>query len=229
MSSDALPRGGPPLHEPTPTAEEMALVQRLRGEHPEFFRPVCEAETFLLPVPEDDFTAPAWRDFYEEDTALRFLTARKFDFGKTIEMMEKNRQWRLSKKPFLIKPTRRVLATGQMRLLGFAKDGLPVLFSANPEHGAPWLYDDHNPEEFLDGILWFIEELILLCRARGLPARFHQIVDLTNWERKLLKWRHITIPPFAVTQDHYPEVSATLWAVNVPRIFSLAMSSWSDK
>ena len=222
-SDHALARGdaGPPLHEPTPTDEEMALVQRLRGEHPEFFRPVCEAETFPLPVPVDDATAPAWRDFYEENTALRFLSARRFHFGKTIEMMENNRQWRLSKKPFLLRPTHKVLSTGQLRLLGFAKDGLPVLFNANPEHGAPWLYED-NPDEFSDGILWFTEELIFLCRSRGLPVRFHHLYDLTNWERKLLKWRHITMPVFKVSADNYPECLATLWCVNVPRMFSWA-------
>lgn len=154
-----------------------------------------------------------------DETGLRFLRARKFDFEKTRIMLQKSRTWREKMfpegfVPLVPKPCR----SGYVRLLGSAKDESPVCWlMMGYQNLWSWSVEEHTRNSAFN---------IQLCYEMGMLKRtsvkVYSLADLSYWTMRHNFQMTAHVESVKMAQDNFPETCGLWIIMNAPFYFQAA-------
>jgi len=166
-----------------------------------------------------------------DETLLRFLRARKFDFEKSVKMLVHHLTWRDKFAPSQLTPNdiSAVLGSGLARFGPYSKSGLPVVI-VKVEYFEPSIFEDMDT--FTKYVAFFFERCV-----RRLPDGADKGIlffDMKGWSL----FKHATPHALRLTgellhviQAHNPERLEKCILFNTPFVFSGTWSlikSWLD-
>lgn len=182
---------------------------------------------------------------WEDQVLVRFLRARKFDMGKSLEMFNKYLSWRAENDVDNISSFQFDEVDQLKRIYphGFHKTDKFGRLIYIEQYGLINMDQIHQitTEERL--IRYYIREyesmvkirIPACCRAAGVPVEQSlTILDLGGSSTKLMKKSVYNFVKLAsgIAQDYYPEILGKMFIVNSPTLFSIAwkvIKPWIDE
>ena len=191
------------------TDDEQALCDEFVKGNGELFSALATGEHFLSKSFDDT----------KDNVALRFLRAREFDFEKTAKLLKECREYRELNVPAgRIPQNVRTMQSGNSRMLGFAHDGRPVMWSYLRWY-RPWEY---KLEEGILNSAFQMDRILEICARQQVAPMTYSVVDLSDWNMWHQYHSNYQIANLKMANILYPEISGPIFLVNPPLWFRAA-------